>query len=135
MATLIAEIPDHSLKGALEALSPYVKPENLKLFSPIAVPKDQGDDELAKLAQKVVDAVRPKPSQPLRREALQKLLSGHDTFSNQTGQADPALRNAMGAISKALKTVLPTTKQSAASQSPRRHTSPMALIAEISKFL
>ena len=105
MATLIAEIPDHSLKGALEALSPYVKPENLKLFSPIAVPKDQGDDELAKLAQKVVDAVRPKPRQPLRREALQKLLSGHDTFSNQTGQADPALRNAMGAISKALKTV------------------------------
>jgi hypothetical protein len=36
---------------------------------------------------------------------LRKLLGGHDTFSDQRGEPDPALRNAMGAISKALKSV------------------------------
>lgn len=105
MPTLIAEISDQSLKGALEALAPFVAPENLKLFSPIALPDDQSDDELNQLAQKVVEAVRPKPTQPLRKEALQKLLNGHDTFTSQGGEADPALRNAMGAISKALRSV------------------------------
>ena len=79
--------------------------ESLKLFKSVALPIDQGEDELTKLAQKVVEAVRPKPTQPLRKEALRKLLSGHDTFANQGGEADPALRNAMGAISKALKSV------------------------------
>ena len=105
MPTLIAEISDHSLKGALKALAPFVAPEHLKLFNPIALPNDQSDDEINQLAQKVVEAVRPKPTQPLRKEALQKLLSGHDTFTNQGGEADPALRNAMGAISKALRSV------------------------------
>ncbi len=105
MPLLIAEISDQSLKGALKALAPFVAPEKLKLFSPVALPEDQSADELTQLAQKVVEAVRPKPTQPLRKEALQKLLSGHDTFSNQGGEADPALRNAMGAISKALRTV------------------------------
>ncbi|PII39423.1 hypothetical protein T190_05555 [Sinorhizobium meliloti CCBAU 01290] len=41
----------------------------------------------------------------MRREALQKLLKGHDTFMDQGGVSDPALRNAMGAISKALRSV------------------------------
>ncbi|CAK7260911.1 MULTISPECIES: hypothetical protein [Shinella] len=105
MPLLIAEVPEQSLKGALKALAPFVPPENLKLFSALAPPEDESDDELTQLAQKVVEAVRPKPTQPLRKEALRKLLGGHDTFTNQGGEADPVLRNAMGAISKALRTV------------------------------
>lgn len=105
MTMLLVEISDQSLKGALDALAPFVSPENIKLFDPIPLPAVQDDDELKQLAQSVVAAVRPKPSQPLRKEALRKLLGGHDTFSDQRGEPDPALRNAMGAISKALKSV------------------------------
>ncbi|MBY5798973.1 hypothetical protein [Rhizobium leguminosarum] len=104
MPTLIAEISDQYLNGALEALAPFVAPENIKLYNAIPLPSDQ-DDEFAKLAPQVVDAVRPQPTQPLRKEALLKLLNGHDTFSDQGGEPDPALRNAMGAISKALRSV------------------------------
>lgn len=67
MHTLVAEIPDQCLKGALDALAPFVAPESLKLFKSVALPIDQGEDELTKLAQKVVEAVRPKPTQPLRK--------------------------------------------------------------------
>lgn len=105
MTMLLVEISDQSLKGALDALAPFVSPENIKLFDPVPLPAVQDDDELKQLAQSVVAAVRPKPSQPLRKEALRKLLGGHDTFSDQRGEPDPALRNAMGAISKALKSV------------------------------
>jgi hypothetical protein len=105
MTILLAEIPDQSVKGVLDALAPFVAPESIKLFNPVPLPVVQNDDELTELAKAVVAAVRPKPTQPLRKEALQKLLSGHDTFSDQGGQPDPTLRNAMGAISKALKSV------------------------------
>lgn len=105
MTMLLVEISDQSLKGALDALAPFVSPENIKLFDPVPLPAVQDDDELRQLAQSVVAAVRPRPSQPLRKEALRKLLGGHDTFSDQRAEPDPALRNAMGAISKALKSV------------------------------
>jgi hypothetical protein len=105
LALLLAEIPDQSVKCALDALSPFVPPESIKLFAALPLPPAQNDDELKELAKTVVAAVRPKPTQPLRKEALQKLLRGHDTFFDQQGEPDPALRNAMGAISKALKSV------------------------------
>jgi hypothetical protein len=105
MTTLLAEIPDQSVKGVLDALAPFVAPQSIKLYASVPLPPVQDDDELTELAKTVVAAVRPKPTQPLRKEALRKLLSGHDTFSDQQGEPDPALRNAMGAISKALKSV------------------------------
>ncbi len=105
MTMLLAEIPDQSVKGVLDALAPFIAPESIKLFDPVPLPPVQNDDDLTQLAQSVVAAVRPKPTQPLRKEALRKLLGGHDTFSDQRGEPDPALRNAMGAISKALKSV------------------------------
>jgi hypothetical protein len=104
MIMFLVEISDQSVKGVLDALAPFVSPSNIKLFDPVPLPPVQ-DDELVQLAQAVVVAVRPKPSQPLRKEALRKLLGGHDTFSDQRGEPDPALRNAIGAISKALKSV------------------------------
>ena len=107
MPTLIAEIPEQSLEGALNALATFVTPQGIKLYSAVPLPAGDNDVELTKLAQKVVEAIRPQPTQPLRKEALQKLMSGHDTFSNQGGEPDAALRNAMGAISKALKSVFP----------------------------
>ncbi|EJN13541.1 hypothetical protein PMI42_03114 [Bradyrhizobium sp. YR681] len=95
---------DQSIRGVLDALAPFVAPENIKLFDPVSLPVVQ-TDELTELAQSVAAAVRPKPSQPFRKEALRKLLGGHDTFGDQRGEPDPALRNAIGAISKALKSV------------------------------
>ena len=111
MFTLIVEISDENLKSALIGLSPLVALKGIKLYGAVELPNVQNDaDELTKIAQKIVEAVRPQPKQYLRKEALQKVLRGHDTFMDQRGESDPVLRNAVGAISKALKVVFPNEK-------------------------
>jgi hypothetical protein len=105
MRTIIAQVCEQNLKDAVKALASFAPPEDISIYEPVALPEDSEDDALDELAQKVVTAVRPQPTQPMRRKALRKLLGGHDTFVGQGGEADPALRNAMGAISKALHPV------------------------------
>jgi hypothetical protein len=105
MITLNIEIAEQHLKAALGALAPFAPPESIKLYQQIPCPGGENDQEEHQFAQIVAKAIRPQPNQPMRKEALQKLLGGHDTFTDQKGEPDPALRNAMGAISKALKSV------------------------------
>ena len=58
-------------------------------------------------AQAIAKAIQPRQGQDLRRETLQLVLSGSDTFFGQHGEPDPALRNATGALSKALRRFAP----------------------------
>lgn len=106
MYLLTAYVPESAAKDVLHALAPFVPPTGIKLFQAVTLaPEEEKTSEFEELAKKVVDAVRPKPTQPIRKEILSKMLNGHDTFLNQRGEADPALRNGVGAISKALKSV------------------------------
>jgi len=107
MKYLTVQVPDDTLTSILQALTPLVPPNAIQLFEPLPISKEPEDDGLGKLALQVLEIVRPKPSQPMRKEALQKLLNRHDTFWDQGGEPDPALRNAMGALSKALRAVFP----------------------------
>lgn len=105
MILLAIKVVPSNLTAVLKAIEALVPSQNIELYEPAAIPKPPTDDGLDELAKKVVTAVRPKPTQPMRREALQKLARGHDTFFDQGGEPDAALRNAMGAISKALRSV------------------------------
>lgn len=105
MQILLVKLRSSQVSAAISALAPIVAPQDIDLYGSLPLPEPSTDDKLEELAKKVVLAVRPKPTQPMRREALQKLLKGHDTFMDQGGVSDPALRNAMGAISKALRSV------------------------------
>ncbi|ASJ62239.1 hypothetical protein KEM44_06345 (plasmid) [Sinorhizobium meliloti] len=103
MTLLTIKIAPSSLAAVLKAIAPLVPSHQIELYEPAPIPPmDDGLDELAK---KVVDAIRPKSTQPMRRDALRTLARGHDTFFHQRGEPDAALRNAMGAISKALRSV------------------------------
>jgi hypothetical protein len=105
MPIIVAQIADINVAPAMAAIAPYSLSGNVKAYAEIPVkPQSVDADELA---NKVVAAVRPKSNQTMRKEALRKLLSGHDTWLDQQGEPDPALRNAMGAISKSLKSVFP----------------------------
>ena len=59
--------------------------------------------EFEELAQAIAKAVRPRANQSMRAETLRLVLRGGDTFFDQKGEPDPALRNATGALSKALR--------------------------------
>lgn len=103
MLFLTANVPESAIKAVLHALTPFVPPNDISLFKAVPTPENKDDSALHQLAIKVVQMVRPKPNQSMRPKALNALLGGHDTFWNQHGEADPALRNAIGAVSKALK--------------------------------
>lgn len=108
MYLLTAYIAENSAKDVLHALAPFVPPNDIQLFQAVELPQEEEmTSEFEELAKKAADAVRPKPTQPIRKEILSKMLNGHDTFVNQGGDPDPALRNGVGAISKALKSVFP----------------------------
>ena len=103
MFLLIAHVPKSATKAVLQALTPFVPLDSISLFEAVPTPEDEDHSALHQLALKVVDVVRPKPNQSMRLEALRALLGGHDTWWKQGGESDPALRNAIGAVSKALK--------------------------------
>ncbi|MBY5517840.1 hypothetical protein [Rhizobium leguminosarum] len=105
MMLLTIKFAPSSLAAVLKAIEAVVPSSQIEVYEPAPIPKAPTDDGLDELAKKVVVAIRPKPTQPMRREALQKLARGHDTFFDQGGVPDAALRNAMGAISKALRSV------------------------------
>ncbi|MBX5249976.1 hypothetical protein HJC03_06115 [Rhizobium sp. NLR4b] len=105
MMLLAIKVESSNVAAILSAISALVPPQQIELYDLVQPPKSPADDGLEELARKVALAVRPTATKPMRREALQKLARGHDTFCDQSGEADPALRNAMGAISKDLRSV------------------------------
>lgn len=100
-------------KGAvdpiLKAISSLVAEGQVELFEVQELPKptDEEDSELESTALEIAKLIRPTARQPMRAEALQVVLGGWDTFWDQKGEPDPSLRNALGAVSKAMRPIFP----------------------------
>lgn len=102
MAIIQIECDDEKVVDVLEAIKKLGT--NPKVFAPRPLPKlPSAALEFETLAQAIAKIVRPRPNQPMRREALEFVLNGGSTWSDQKGEPDPALRNATGALSKALR--------------------------------
>lgn len=109
MAMVQFEVQDDNLVEALDAIR-CVSPTNLRVFAQKPIPPSpMREAELQQLSHKIAMAIAPRPDQHARRDALRLILGGGDTFSSQEGEADPALRNATGAISKSLRRFAPYT--------------------------
>lgn len=109
MSVMMLQIGDPSQLAAVQqAIAHILPPTSIKIFQELqpAVAPDTGN-ALDALAGKVADAIRPNARQSMRQEALRAALGGWDTFWDQKGTPDPALRNAFGAISKAMRAVFP----------------------------
>lgn len=132
---LAIKVESSNVAAILSAISALVPPQQIEVYDLVQPPKSPADDGLEELARKVALAIRPKATKPMRREALQKLARGHDTFCDQGGEADPALRNAIGAISKDLRSVLLTKNRSSGSPFPARHAWRMEAIRAQSMML
>jgi hypothetical protein len=103
MATVLFDISDEKLINALDSIRSF-GPANLRIFTERPIPASpMREAELQQLAHKIALAIAPRPEQHARREALRLVLEGGDTFWSLGGEADPALRNATGAISKSLR--------------------------------
>jgi hypothetical protein len=109
MSVVMLEIGDPSQLAAVQqAVAHILPPSSIKVFQelPPAAPQT-GGNALDELATKIATAIRPNARQSMRQEALRAALGGWDTFWDQEGTPDPALRNAFGAISKAMRAVFP----------------------------
>lgn len=103
MHTIQFECPEAKVAEALDMIAAFAvgKPQlYAKLALPVSPAKEAGFE---KLAQEIAKTIRPRASQTVRLEVLRLVLFGGDTFYDQKGEADPALRNATGALSKALR--------------------------------
>lgn len=118
---IIAEIEDTALDQVLAALLPLTPASKIKVLAEVSPPAPpESDDRLETLARRVVELVRPVPDSDLQRETLRKVLSRHDTFFDQHGEADPALRNAVGHLSRKLKKLFQYEKPVSAIAVPRK---------------
>lgn len=107
MVMIQFECADAKVADAIDAIGPFAIGKPL-LFATQPLPASpKKDAEFEKLAQDVARAVRPRANQTVRLDALKLVLFGGDTFRNQQGEADPGLRNATGALSKALRKFSP----------------------------
>lgn len=95
--------PGHEAAAA-KALGPFLSGP-AKLYESAKLPSLPTVD-LA-LAEKIADAIEPRPNQPMRREVLRSLFLGHDTWWDQKGEPDPAFRNGTAALSRALRPFFP----------------------------
>lgn len=103
MAILQVEVDRAKIEAALSAILPFATAEP-KLYDQLALPTAVPEaDDLDALAHKIADAIRPTGNQAMRSEALRATLIGHDTFHDQAATPDPALRNAVVALSRALR--------------------------------
>ena len=103
MATVQFDLTDDQLHEVLDAIRPF-NPSKLRIFAEKPIPASpMHEAQLQQRAHKIALAIAPRPDQHARRDALRLVLEGGNTFTSQEGEADPALRNATGAISKSLR--------------------------------
>src|SRR5689334_12647791 len=106
MVIIQVECEDAKIVDVLEAIKSHSR--NPKIFCPKAVPRlPSTDREFEAHAHAIAEAIKPRPNQPMRLETLELILNGGDTWFDQQGEPDPALRNATGALSKALRRFAP----------------------------
>lgn len=109
MNLITIRAPEGATSSVLTAVSAFVAPDQIEVFTPKSLPADVPDANTADaaLAQQIADTIRPSGKQLMRKKALQMALLGWDTFQDQKGEGDPSLRNTMGALSKALRPFFP----------------------------
>lgn len=104
---VLAEISGGREAEAVAALQGLTAAPALWLTSapvPKALPTPPSPEAVSEeLAQAIAEAIRPTAKQTMRLEALRAALKGYDSFMDQQGSADPAMRNALVALSKALR--------------------------------
>ncbi|RYG99645.1 MAG: hypothetical protein EON58_03235 [Alphaproteobacteria bacterium] len=100
MMFVFAELKAGSESAAIAALSQHLAGAP-QLFDKASAPAGPKADP--SLASDIAEAIKPRANQPMRREVLQKLMTGHDTFWSQQGEADANLRNGTAALSRALR--------------------------------
>lgn len=106
MPVLIATVDDpKAIQSCYAALATILPADSIKVLEeqPPPSPSEASNSALKQLAKEVATLIAPKPSQAMRHDALRMALIGGDTFYDQEGEPDPAFRNALGALSKAMR--------------------------------
>jgi hypothetical protein len=106
-----ARVPENSVSDAVAALKPFATSE-IEVFAQFETPeyievscKEKIVDEV--LAQEIASTIAPTPKQTMRREVLESVLWHWDSLLDTKGEGDPAMRVALGALSKALRPFAP----------------------------
>ena len=106
MVIIQIECEDAQVVEVLEAIKAHSR--NPKIFAPIARPNlPSVEREFETRALAIANAIKPRPNQPMRLETLEFVLNSGDTWSHPMDTPDQALRNATGALSKALRRFAP----------------------------
>lgn len=102
------ECLDDRIVEALEAIKGIAVGQTTKIWTRLAIPNLPSDEKaFEERAQAIAGAIKPRPNQKMRLEALRYVFNESNTFWAQQGEPDPALRNATGALSKALRRFAP----------------------------
>lgn|GEM_PF-6388050 len=100
------ECDESRVAEVLEALK--TRGRNPRIFTPQRLPQlPSVRREFEARALAIAKAIKPRPNQAMRQETLEFVLGGGNTWLDQQGEPDPALRNATGALSKALRPFAP----------------------------
>jgi hypothetical protein len=111
MTTLLIKTQSKAVPEILSAIQAIVPLTEITLLEeePLPPPADQAKKDFEELAQRVATKIRPKANQKMRSEANQFVLMGKDTFKvgllDSFAGDDPSLRNALGALSKSLRSI------------------------------
>src|SRR3546814_13146745 len=97
---IMAEIPDQNVDAAIAALSAFVAPEHIKLFSSVPLQAQAQPKALDDLAKQVVEVISPAAKPPRSREVVPTLPSYQENICTPGEEGEPALRNVVGAILK-----------------------------------
>ena len=106
----VDSVDPHVAQQFAEAAKGIVPSSSVKLYAAIPIAKTPPAEPAPnpELLAKVVEAVRPHPSQDARREFLRDILLGGNSFIDNKGETDHGKRAASVGLSKALKKVFPS---------------------------
>jgi hypothetical protein len=108
MVMIQFECANDKIVDALEALKGIASGQTTKIWTPMKIPVLAADlQAFEQKAQAIAAAIKPRPNQKMRAEALRYVFNESNTYWAQQGDPDPALRNATGALSKALRRFAP----------------------------
>ena len=106
MRVVQVECDDEKVVEVLEAVIGLSR--NAKIFAIEKAPvSPSAKKEFEDRAIAIAKWIKPRANQPMRLETLELVLSGGDTWFDQNFEPDSALRNATGALSKALRKFAP----------------------------
>jgi len=105
LTLLIAKLKPEHAEAAKAALATWCGVGDVHLYLEQATDLPAPAEDT--LAADIAELIAPHDNQPMRREALESALGGHDSFWDGKGLADPSLRNGFVAVSKALRPLFP----------------------------